>query len=153
MIMAGRMVEVFLKDYRSASGAAPVYTLSVGITDAAGSAKRLNGKLEGLVTASIVPSPQQTRYPIVADYQNDRKVFDQKIDSYTALEGYIAARVFIEAVQRSGKALTREGFVKAMEGMGTTKIAEFPVSYGPQNHNGSTFVNLEMYHRDGSLVR
>ena len=153
MIMAGRMVEVFLKDYRASSGAVPVYTLSVGITDATGSAKRLEGKLEGVVTASIVPSPQQVRYTVVADYQRDRKEFNQAIDSYTALEGYIAARVFVEGLRRAGKDLTRQGFVRAIEGFGTTSVAGFPVSYGPNNHNGSSYVNLEMYNRNGSLVR
>ena len=112
MIMAGRMVEVFLKDYRASSGAVPVYTLSVGITDATGSAKRLEGKLEGVVTASIVPSPQQVRYTVVADYQRDRKEFNQAIDSYTVLEGYIAARVFVEGLRRAGRELTRPGFVR-----------------------------------------
>ncbi|MCI5071311.1 ABC transporter substrate-binding protein, partial [Acidovorax sp.] len=55
MIMAGKMVEVFLRDYRGAGAASPLYTISVGITDAPGSAQRLNGGIEGLVTASIVP--------------------------------------------------------------------------------------------------
>jgi branched-chain amino acid transport system substrate-binding protein len=47
MIMAGRMVETFIRDYRAGGVGAPLYTLSVGITDAAGSAKRLDGKLAG----------------------------------------------------------------------------------------------------------
>lgn len=153
MIMAGKMVEVFLRDYRAAGAASPLYTISVGITDAPGSAQRLNGGIEGLVTASIVPSPQASRLAIVADYRKDRADAGEKIDSYTMLEGYIAARVFVEGLKRAGKALTREGFIKAMEDMGTTKIGDFPLVYGPGNHNGSNFVDLEMYTRSGSLRR
>ncbi|CAN7168094.1 ABC transporter substrate-binding protein [Acidovorax sp. LjRoot74] len=153
MIMAGKMVEVFLRDYRAAGAASPLYTISVGITDAPGSAQRLNGGIEGLVTASIVPSPQASRLAIVADYRKDRADAGEKIDSYTMLEGYIAARVFVEGLKRAGKALTREGFIKAMEDMGTTKIGDFPLVYGPNNHNGSNFVDLEMYTRSGSLRR
>ena len=48
---------------------------------------------------------------------------------------------------------SREGFIKAMEDMGTTKIGDFPPGYGPNNHNGSNFVDLEMYTRSGSLRR
>lgn len=153
MIMAGKMVEVFLRDYRAGGGASPLYTLSVGITDAPGSAQRLNGGIEGLVTASIVPSPQASRLPIVADYRKDRTDAGEKIDSYTMLEGYIASRVFVEGLKRVGRNLTREGFIKAMEEMGTTKIGDFPLQYGPNNHNGSNFVDLEMYTRTGSLRR
>jgi len=153
MIMAGKMVEVFLRDYRAAGSAAPLYTISVGITDAPGSAQRLNGGIEGLVTASIVPSPQSSRMPIVADYRRDRAEAGEKIDSYTMLEGYIAARVFVEGLRRAGRNLTREAFIKALEDLGTTKLGDFPLQYGPNNHNGSNFVDLEMYTRSGSLRR
>jgi ABC-type branched-subunit amino acid transport system substrate-binding protein len=153
MIMAGRMVEVFIRDYRAGGGAAPLYTLSVGITDAAGSAKRLEGKLAGLVTASIVPPPEAVRVPIVADYQRDRAEFGEKIDSYTTLEGYIASRVMVEGLRRGGKTLTRDSFIAGMESIGSTRFGDFPVEYSARNHNGSTFVDLEMYTRDGHLRR
>lgn len=153
MIMAGRQVEVFMRDYRANGVGAPLYTLSVGITDAAGSAKRLEGKLAGLVTASIVPPPQALRIPIVADYQRDRAEFGEKIDSYTALEGYIVARVMSEGLRRAGKALTRDSFIAGLESIGSTRFGEFPIEYGAKNHNGSTFVDLEMYTRDGQLRR
>ena len=153
MIMAGRMVEVFMRDYRANGGAAPLYTLSVGITDAAGSAKRLEGKLAGLVTASIVPPPEALRVPIVADYQRDRAEFGEKIDGYTALEGYIASRVMVEGLRRGGKALTRDSFIAGLESIGNTRFGDFPVEYSAKNHNGSTFVDLEMYTRDGQLRR
>ena len=153
MIMAGRMVEVFMRDYRANAVGASLYTLSVGITDAAGSAKRLEGKLAGLVTASIVPPPQALRVPIVADYQRDRAEFGEKIDSYTALEGYIAARVMVEGLRRAGKALTRDGFIAGLESIGSTRFGDFPIEYSAKNHNGSTFVDLEIYARDGQLRR
>jgi len=153
MIMAGRMVEVFMRDYRASGAGAPLYTLSVGITDAAGSAQRLEGKLAGLVTASIVPPPQAVRVPIVADYQRDRAESGEKIDSYTALEGYIVARVMAEGLRRGGKALTREAFIAGLESIGSARFGDFPVEYGAKNHNGSTFVDLEMYTRDGQLRR
>ena len=153
MIMAGRMTEVFIRDYCAGKAAAPLYTLSVGITDASGSAARLGGKLEGLVTASIVPPPQSLRMPIVADYRRDRIEFGEKIDSYTALEGYIAARVMVEGLKRAGRNLTRAGFITALESIGNARFGEFPVEYSAKNHNGSSFVDLEMYTRDGTLRR
>lgn len=153
MIMAGRMSEVFIRDYRAGGAAATLYTLSVGITDARGSARRLEGKLEGLVTASIVPPPALTRLPIVADYQKDRTEFSETIDSYTALEGYIAARVMVEGLKRAGRNLTRAGFIAGLESIGDARFGEFPVEYSATNHNGSSFVDLEMYTRDGHLRR
>ena len=96
-----------------------------------GSAQRLEGKLAGLVTASIVPPPQAVRVPIVADYQRDRAEFGEKIDSYTALEGYIVARVMVEGLRRAGKTLTRDSFIAGLESIGSTRFGDFPIEYGP----------------------
>lgn len=58
-----------------------------------------------------------------------------------------------EGLRRGGKALTRESFVAGLESIGSTRFGDFPIEYGPKNHNGSNFVDLEMYTRDGQLRR
>jgi hypothetical protein len=69
------------------------------------------------------------------------------------LDGFIAAKVFAEGLKRAGRAPTREGFIKAVEGMGRFDAGDFLVEYGPTIHNGSSFVELEMYTAAGDLVR
>ena len=86
-------------------------------------------------------------------YQRDRAEFGEKIDSYTALEGYIVGRVMAEGLRRAGKALTRDSFIAGLESIGSTRFGDFPIDYSAKNHNGSTFVDLEMYTRDGQLRR
>lgn len=153
MIMAGTMSEVLIRDLRAASIGAPIYTISVGVADAKASAARLNGALRGVVTASIVPSPKLERYGIVKEYRKAIAASSGGADNYTVLEGYIAAKVFTEGLRRAGRAPTREGFIQAMQGMGKFDIGDFVVEYGPGNHNGSNFVELEMYTAAGDLVR
>jgi branched-chain amino acid transport system substrate-binding protein len=153
MVMAGAMSEVLIRDVRAASLGAPVYTISVGIADAKASAARLNGALRGVVTASIVPSPKLERYGIVKEYRKAIASSANGADNYTVLEGYIAAKVFAEGLRRAGRSPTREGFITALEGMGKYDLGDFMVEYGPANHNGSNFVELEMYTAAGDLVR
>jgi branched-chain amino acid transport system substrate-binding protein len=153
MIMAGAMSEVLIRDVRAANVAAPLYTISVGVADAKASAARLGGGLRGVVTASIVPSPKLERYGIVKEYRKAIAATAGGADNYTVLEGYIAAKVFAEGLRRAGRAPTREGLVAALEGMGKLDIGDFLVEYGPTNHNGSNFVELEMYTAAGDLVR
>jgi branched-chain amino acid transport system substrate-binding protein len=153
MIMAGAMSEVLIRDVRAASIGAPLYTISVGIADAKASAARLNGSLRGVVTASIVPSPKLERYGIVKEYRKAIAASAGGADNYTVLEGYIAAKVFAEGLRRAGRSPTREGLIAALEGMGKLDIGDFLVEYGPTNHNGSSFVELEMYTAAGDLVR
>lgn len=153
MIMAGAMSEVLVRDARAANLGAPLYTISVGFADARASAERLNGGLRGVVTASIVPSPKLERYGIVKEYRKAVAGAGGGADNYTVLEGYIAAKVFAEGLRRAGRTPTREGFIAALEGMGRFDTGEFLVEYGPTNHNGSNFVELEMYTATGDLVR
>jgi ABC-type branched-subunit amino acid transport system substrate-binding protein len=153
MIMAGAMSEVLIRDVRAASVAAPLYTISVGVADAKASAARLNGSLRGVVTASIVPSPKLERYGIVKEYRKAIATSVNGADNYTVLEGYIAAKVFAEGLRRAGRSPTREGLITALESMGKLDIGDFFVEYGPTNHNGSNFVELEMYTAAGDLVR
>lgn len=153
MIMAGAMSEVLIRDVRAGSLAAPLYTISVGIADAKASAQRLGTSLRGVVTASIVPSPKLERYGIVKDYRQAIKSAGGGADNYTVLEGYIAAKVLAEGLRRTGRTPTREGLIGALEGMGKFDLGDFIVEYGPNNHNGSGFVELEMYTASGELVR
>jgi ABC-type branched-subunit amino acid transport system substrate-binding protein len=153
MIMAGKMSEVLIRDLKAAGIGSTIYTISVGVVDAKGAAGRLNGALRGVVTASIVPSPKLERYAIVKEYRQAIAASDAKIDNYTVLEGFIVAKVFTEGLRRAGRAPTREGFIAAIEGLGKYDLGEFRVEYGPGNHNGSSFVELEMYTGEGSLIR
>lgn len=152
MIMAGAMSEVLVRDVRAAHLGMPLYTISVGFADAKASAGRLNGALRGVVTASIVPSPKLERYGVVKEYRKALAT-GGGADNYTVLEGYIAAKAFAEGLRRAGRSPTREGFIAALEGMGRFDLGDFLVEYGPANHNGSNFVELEMYTATGDLVR
>ena len=153
MIMAGAMSEVLVRDVRAAKLGAPLYTISVGFADAKASAERLNGGLRGVVTASIVPSPKLERYGVVKEYRRAMAATGGGADNYTVLEGFIAAKVFAEGLKRAGRNPTREGFIAALEGMGKLDLGDFLVEYGSNNHNGSNFVELEMYTATGDLVR
>ncbi|WP_425198020.1 ABC transporter substrate-binding protein [Polaromonas sp.] len=153
MIMAGTMSEVLIRDMRASGLGTPLYTISVGLADAKASATRLNGALRGVITASIVPSPTLERYGIVKEYRKTLGASAGSGDNYTVLEGYIVARTFVEGLRRAGRNLTRENFIAALEGVGSLDLGDFRVDYGPKNHNGSNFVELEMYTATGSLIR
>lgn len=153
MIMAGTMSEVLIRDVRASGLGTPLYTISVGLADAKASATRLNGALRGVITASIVPSPTLERYGIVKEYRKALGASAGSGDNYTVLEGYIVARTFVEGLRRAGRNLTRENFIAALEGVGSLDLGDFRVDYGPKNHNGSNFVELEMYTANGSLIR
>lgn len=56
-----------------------------------------------------------------------------------AMEGYRAADLTVEALQRAGRDLTTEGLVQALESINDyTDIFGYRVSFGPDKHSGAT---------------
>lgn len=116
-------------------------------------AKALGADGAGVAISQVVPSPFDQTVPIVKEYQRLMKAAGGTGYSFTSLEGYIAARVFIEGLKRAGKNLSREGFIDALEGMWNVNLDGFHIAFSPQNHQASTFVDMTMIARDGRFVR
>jgi hypothetical protein len=67
--------------------------------------------------------------------------------NYSGIEGYVAAKVFTDAVRKAGRNLTREGFISAIQGMRNLDLGGFPVDFGPNKHTGSQVRRADPAHR------
>jgi ABC-type branched-subunit amino acid transport system substrate-binding protein len=72
---------------------------------------------------------------------------------FGTLEGFISAKVMVEGLRRAGRKLDRESFLRAMDSMGDYDAGGSKVSYGPDNHSGSSFVDLTIVSKDQKFVR
>jgi branched-chain amino acid transport system substrate-binding protein len=101
----------------------------------------------GVMISQVVPFPWGVRQPVVREYQRamDAAGKKDKID-YSSLEGFIAARVFVEGLRRAGSNPTREGFINALETINTGNYdgGGFDVTFSGRSHSGSKFVELTM---------
>jgi ABC-type branched-subunit amino acid transport system substrate-binding protein len=112
--------------------------------------KELKSEAAGVIMAQVVPLPTKKSIPVVAEYQNTLAAVGAKPDySFSGLEGFISAKVLVEGLKRSGKAPTRAGFIKAMEGIRELDLGEYFVSYSPTNHNGSMYVDITVINSAG----
>ena len=73
--------------------------------------------------------------------------------SFTSLEGFIAAKVMVEGLRRAGREPTREKFVTALETLNDYDAGGFFVTYTPNDHSGSKFIELTAIGKDGVFVR
>ncbi len=101
-----------------------------------------NEKDAQVVLSQVVPSPAQVRPPggdpgapvyseLLAKYYPSDK------PNYIGLEGYFNAMVLVEGLRRAGRDLTREGFIRAVEGMTDFPLAEsLFISFSPKDHEG-----------------
>ncbi len=114
-------------------------------------AAELGEEGRGVQISQVVPFPWAEEVPIVAEYQ--QRIGGEANYSFTSLEGYIAAKVLAEGIRKAGKNLTRESLVDALSNMGATDFGGFRVRYSPNNHNGSTFVDLTILSKGGKFKR
>ena len=113
-------------------------------------AKALGAEADGVMISQVMPPPTANKFPVVVEYQKALKAAGINDFSYTSLEGYIAAKVLVEALRRGGDA-SREALVKALESLRNVDVGGFNVSFGPDNHNASTFVELTVLNKKGEV--
>jgi ABC-type branched-subunit amino acid transport system substrate-binding protein len=69
------------------------------------------------------------------------------------MEGFVNAKVLVEALRRAGQKPTRERLVTALESMRDHDIGGLVISYAPNRHQGSRFVDVVVVASDGRFVR
>jgi ABC-type branched-subunit amino acid transport system substrate-binding protein len=106
----------------------------------------------GVIVTQITPAPHLLTTRLGQEFNVAAKASGATI-SYPAIEGYINAKVFVEGLRRAGRNLTREGFVRALESMQRVDFGGLMVTYGPDDHSGSEFVELTMIGKDGRFLR
>ena len=112
-------------------------------------AKALGPLGSGVMISQVVPSPTSEKYPWVNEYR--RMVLAKGGElSYTSLEGFIAARIFVEALKRGGDS-SREALIRSIEGMRDISLGGFPVFFSADNHSASRFVELTVLNREGQV--
>lgn len=115
-------------------------------------AKELGKQGVGVAIAQVVPPFSRTSVPVVSEYRAAiERQLGKKEYSFTSLESFIAAKAIVEALKRAGPKLTREGFMQALDGMSSYDAGGYILSFAPDNHNGSSFVELTIIGKDLSF--
>jgi ABC-type branched-subunit amino acid transport system substrate-binding protein len=150
--LAGKPTLDFVKALRARRRGLALYALSVMGTPA--TLKALGADAVGLAISQVVPSPLATVVPVVRDFRAAWKASGTALEpSHLALEGYINARVFVEALKKAGPNATRAGFIDSTWAMKRQDLGGFEVGFSEPGRNASRFVELTMAARDGRLVR
>ena len=151
MIGAYAACAEFIKQMKKGGSASQFYNVSfVGSTSLA-SALGKDGS--GVAISQVVPFPWGLSIPAVKEYQAVAKKAGFTDYNFGALEGFLTAKVMVEGLKRTGKDLTREKFIDAMEKMQDVDLGGFFISYSPTNHQGSKFVDLTIISGNGKFLR
>jgi ABC-type branched-subunit amino acid transport system substrate-binding protein len=150
MVSAYTSCAEFIRQMRKAGSGAIFYNVSFVGSKALSDALGKEGV--GVAISQVVPFPWARSVPVVKDYQAAAKKAGFTDFNFSAMEGYLTAKVMVEGLKRTGKDLTREKFVDAMEKM-EADLGGFHVNYSPKNHAGSKFVDLTIIGQEGKFLR
>ncbi|MCB1895751.1 MAG: ABC transporter substrate-binding protein [Zoogloeaceae bacterium] len=139
-----------IKEMRKAGSIAMFYNVS--FVGSSALAQALGNEARGVVISQVVPLPWSGIDPIVREYQGQMQSAGFTEFSFTSLEGFIAAKVMAEGLQRAGRNLSRARLIEAFESMGRLDLGGFHVGFSPEDHNGSEFVDLTIISRDGRFI-
>ena len=150
MVSAYKSCAAFIREMKKA-GMEPSFW-NVSFVGSKALAKELDKEGRGVQISQVVPFPWDISLPVVKEYQRLIAAEGKEIN-FSSLEGFISAKVMVEGLRRAGKNPTREGLVKALESMDAYDVGGFKISYSPQSHRGSRFVDLTIISRDQKFVR
>ncbi len=154
VLTAGRSSIDFMMQYRKASPF--TWLLALSVVSSKELVAALGEQARGIVVSQVVPYPWgSAQVAVVKEYQSYLEKAGKTKDSYSyaGLEGFISAKVFSEALRRSGRDLSREKLIATLETMGKIDVGGFTVTYAPGDHSGSKFVDTTIISRGGKFIR
>ncbi|MBW4048883.1 MAG: ABC transporter substrate-binding protein [Proteobacteria bacterium] len=115
-------------------------------------AKALGAEGDGVMITQVVPFPYSGATAIVREYQARMIAAGHKDDyDFTSLEGYIDAKVLVQALRKAGHTPTRTTFIDALNAMNADDLGGFMVHFSPTDHAGSTYVDVTSITKSGTF--
>ena len=140
-----------LTELKNSTFRGALYTFSPVDTSAV--TKQLGAEASGLAITQIVPIPSGIRFRVVAEYLQALKDLGHGAPSFYGLEAYLEAKVLVEGLRRAGPGVTPQSLVKGLETLNDLDLGDFFVSYRPDAHSGSNFVEIDVINSSGAVMR
>lgn len=149
-IGAYKACAAFIREARKAGYGGTFYNVSFVGTQAL--ADELGKDGAGVVVSQVMPSPYNTARLIAREFVDAAKAAGNAQVNFSSMEGYVAAKVFVDGLKRGGAAkVSRESLIAGLEGMGSQSLGGFSVTFSATDHVASSFVELSMLTGDGRV--
>jgi ABC-type branched-subunit amino acid transport system substrate-binding protein len=151
MISAYTSIAEFVREMKKAGSTTQFHNVSFVGSTALADALKDDGY--GVAISQVVPFPWGPEVRVVREYQEILAKEGHTDYNFSSLEGFIVGKVMVEALRHTGRDLTRERLISALEGMNNIDLGDFVVNFSPTNHSGSKYVDLTMIGRAGKFIR
>ncbi len=149
-ISAYKSCAAFIRAARKAGYGGTFYNVSFVGTQAL--ADELGKDGAGVVVSQVMPSPYNAARPIAREFADAVKAAGKDAQAnFSSMEGYVAAKLFVEGLKRASGKLSRDSLIAGLESLGSQSLGGFAVSFSPTDHVASSFVELSMLTGDGRV--
>ena len=149
-ISAYKSCAAFIREARKAGFGGTFYNVS--FVGTAALLKELGADARGVVVSQVMPFPYSPLTLVTGEYLAAGKAVhgDKFEPNYSSIEGYVGAKVMVEALRRGGGA-SSEALIGALETLRDHNVGGFYVDFSPTKHTGSKYVNLTILTADGRV--
>jgi ABC-type branched-subunit amino acid transport system substrate-binding protein len=126
--------------------------VSVSFVGGKALADELGSSGAGVMVSEVVPFPWSKASPLQGEYAQAMQKAGVPGRSFGSMEGFLAAKTLVEGLRRTGRDLTRARLTAALETLRNWDAGGFTVSFTPENHSGSRFVEMTMIGTGGRFV-
>lgn len=133
----------------------PSFVVSLSTADAPVIVKRIGKQAAyGLAIAQVVPDGSSRTSTLAREMQEEQAAFAPGLElNQGVAEGYVMARVLVDALRRAGPNPTPAKVKRALEATKHLDLGGVRISYSPTKHSGSTFVDIAVLNPDGRMIR
>lgn len=124
---------------------------AMSIAGSASAIQQLGDRARGLTLSQVVPYPWSQADPLTLEYRRLAEA-NQVPVGYFSFEGFLAARVLVEALRRSGPEPSRARLHATLRNL-KMNIAGLDLDFSLDGNTGSRFVELVQVGEGGRMVR
>lgn len=154
-ISAYKSCAAFIREARAAGFGGTFYNVSFVGTQAL--LTELGKDARGVVVSQVMPYPYAPSTPLSTEFLEALKAVSSTnkniSTNYSSMEGFVAAKIFAEAMRRAGRNATREAFISAVQSLQNYQMGGFNVNFGANQHTASKYVDLTVLTDDGRVRR
>lgn len=147
---AGNVAQA-VKALRAAGSSAQVVTLSNNASE--GFIALLGEHARGVIVTQVFPNERALAVPMVREAQQLARAAGLSGVSPAMLEGYAAAKVLVEGLQRAGPRPTPQRLRDALESMRQFDLGGLELGYSATDHTGLDYVDLSIINANGRFQR
>jgi ABC-type branched-subunit amino acid transport system substrate-binding protein len=155
MVAVNRASSALIKKLRDSGNKARIFSISV--VNFKELLKNTGDELaRGVGISQVMPFPynMSSPVPVVREFHAAMKQHQPtKTISYASMEGFIAAKVLVEAVKRARADPSREKVLQQLSEMRDYDAGGFKLNFGGDNRVGSRFVEVTVIGSGGRLLR